>query len=113
MASTNIAGTRGVASASKKSKTIVGRDRLVWRVKGDRYALHHGNNPQPLARVEGHCGGLGGWRVHRPDGSISEALNLTRAKDAAIALALRSLNSGAQETEPVRAYVRKKHLKVV
>ena len=32
------------------------------------------------------------WRVCRPDGSLSDMVNLTRAKDAAVSIALRELN---------------------
>jgi hypothetical protein len=33
------------------------------------------------------------WRVHWPDGSISDMVNLTRAKDAAVTIANRSAAS--------------------
>jgi len=36
------------------------------------------------------------YRIRFPEGGLSDMVNLTRAKDAAIALALQSLNSGAQ-----------------
>jgi len=52
------------------------------------------------------------YRVRFPDGGLSDMVSLTRAKDAAIALALQSLNSGAQETPSQGAYVRKKRAKV-
>jgi hypothetical protein len=32
------------------------------------------------------------WRVHMPDGHVSDMVNRTRAKDAAISLALEALN---------------------
>ena len=32
------------------------------------------------------------WRVQRPDGSLTDMVNLTRAKDAAMALAVDWLN---------------------
>jgi len=34
----------------------------------------------------------GMWRVQRPDGSLTDMVNLTRAKDAAMALAVDWLN---------------------
>ena len=36
---------------------------------------------------------LGMWRVQRPDGRLTDMVNLTRAKDAAMALSLASLNA--------------------
>ena len=38
------------------------------------------------------------WRVVRPDGSLSDMANITRARDAALAQGLRDLN--AKETAP-------------
>jgi hypothetical protein len=52
------------------------------------------------------------YRIRFPDGGLSDMANLTRAKDAAIALALQSLNSGPQGTPGQAAYVRKKRAKV-
>ena len=40
------------------------------------------------------------WRVFLPDGHLTDMVNLTRAKDAAIALVLPRLNAGE---EPVGA----------
>jgi hypothetical protein len=53
------------------------------------------------------------WRIRFPDGRLSDMANLTRAKDAAVACALRSLNSQAQETLTEATYVRNKRRKVV
>jgi hypothetical protein len=39
-------------------------------------------------------------RIRFPDGGLSDMVNLTRAKDAALAFALRCLNSEAQEKAP-------------
>jgi hypothetical protein len=36
------------------------------------------------------------WRVQRPDGSLSDMANRTRAKDAARSVALGTLNASAQ-----------------
>ncbi len=33
------------------------------------------------------------WRVRMPDGSLTDMVNLTRAKDAAVSLALTALNA--------------------
>ena len=39
------------------------------------------------------------WRVRRADGSLSDMANLTRARDAAIAMVLRDLNTGITASE--------------
>ena len=111
MAYTKTGGTCRVHSTSQKSKTIVGRDRLNWRHVDGRLFLYHGNNRNPLLTVEPDSKYPGMYRIRFPEGGLSDMVNLTRAKDAAMALALQSLNSGAQETPPPAAHVRKKRAK--
>jgi hypothetical protein len=48
------------------------------------------------------------YRIRFPDGGLSDMVNLTRAKDAALAFALQALNCEAQETPPDASYVRRK-----
>jgi hypothetical protein len=48
------------------------------------------------------------YRIRFPDGGLSDMVNLTRAKDAALAFALQALNCEAQETPPNASYVRRK-----
>jgi hypothetical protein len=86
--------TSHLPPASQKPKAIVGRDRLNWRNADGRLFLHHGNNPNPLLAVEP----VDMYRIRFPDGGLSDMMNLTRAKDVAIARALQSLNSEVQET---------------
>jgi hypothetical protein len=52
--------------------------------------------------LDQHHGSM--WRVRMPDGQVSDMLNLSRAKDAASALALGILNAGFERTTapPVR-----------
>ena len=76
----------------EESKTIVGTDRLTWRQTDDRWCLYKGCDQQPLATVVPDSIYAGMYRILLPDGSLSDMVNLTRAKDAAIALALRSFN---------------------
>jgi hypothetical protein len=102
MAYTKIGDTRRVPPAPQKPKTIVGRDRLNWRNADGRLFLHHGNNRNPLLTVEPDSKYTGMYRIRFAEGGLSDMVNLTRAKDAAIALALQSLNSEVQET-PQRA----------
>lgn len=39
------------------------------------------------------------WRVEMPDGTLSDMVNRTRAKDAAMSIALRILNTKESRTE--------------
>jgi hypothetical protein len=50
-------------------------------------ALYYGNGGRTLAWVAPAGSGL--WRIQWPDGRTSDVVNLTRAKDAAVALAER------------------------
>jgi hypothetical protein len=111
MTYTKTGGTCRVPS-SQKPKPIVGRDRLKWRHADGRLFLYHGNNCSPLLTVEPDSKYAGMYRIRFPEGGLSDMVNLTRAKDAAITLALQSLNSGVQETPQPAAYVRKKRWKV-
>jgi hypothetical protein len=49
-------------------------------------ALHYGHAKAPLVRVvpDGRYPGM--WRVEMPDGRLSDMTNLSRAKDAAVAI---------------------------
>jgi hypothetical protein len=87
----------------------VGRDRLMWRHTTDRrLLLCHGRGRNPLVTVEPDSKYTGMYRIRFPDGSLSDMVNLTRAKDAALAFALQALNCEAQETPPDASYVRQK-----
>ena len=115
MAYTKTRGTCCFPATSQKPKTIVGHDRLNWRHADGRLFLYYGNNRNPLLTVERDSDYTGMYRIRFPDGGLSDMANLTRAKDAAVALALKSLNSGdsgAQETPGQAADVRKKRAKV-
>ncbi len=78
-------------------KSVIGRDRLAWRKDGVRLLLYHGSDPNLLASVEPDAKYPFLFRVRYPDGHLSDVVNLTRAKDAACWVALRSLNSRPQE----------------
>ena len=93
--------------------TVVGRDRLSWRKSPDGLALHceGPRGRSPLLHVVPDVEQLSLWRIRYPDGSLSDATNLTWAKDGAIALALGLLNrKRAQEralgASPVRPKTR-------
>src|SRR5262249_29644526 len=110
MAYTKTGGTCRADPTSQKPRAIVGLDRLKWRNADGRLFLYHGNDPNPLVTIEPDSKYSGMYRIRFPDGGLSDMANLTRAKDAATALALRELNSGgfgAQETAPPPGYVHK------
>jgi hypothetical protein len=68
---------------------------LAW--KGDRLRLHSG---RVLATIEPDQDWPVMWRVQMPDGQFSDMANRTRAKDAAVTLALAALNGRQARTEP-------------
>jgi hypothetical protein len=98
-----------VTPSSKKRKAIVGRDRLTWCHTTDpRLLLCHGRGRNPLVTVEPDSKYSGMYRIRFSDGGLSDMVNLTRAKDAALAFAIQALNCEAQEPPPDASYVRQK-----
>jgi hypothetical protein len=75
-----------------EARRIFARHELSW----------HGNVLQlgrrKLAQIEPDLVWPGMWRVRKPDGRLTDMVNLTRARDAACALALAHLNQRDQET---------------
>jgi hypothetical protein len=55
-------------------------------IRAEAMALYYGNARKPLARIvpDGRWPGM--WRISWSDGRLSDMVNLSRAKDAAIAL---------------------------
>ena len=104
----NSAGHAGAGKPRRlltDARTIVGRDRFWWRRAGDVLILQRGKSRKPLTQVEPDLTWHGLFRV-RAAGGLSDLLNLTRAKDAALTAALRHLNYKAQEKPSQVAYVR-------
>jgi len=52
------------------------------------YALHYGRQTTPLCHVNPDEKYPSMYRIHWPNGSVSDMVNLTRAKDAAVHLAI-------------------------
>jgi hypothetical protein len=98
MAGKHHGGFRPSKAESTSTKSIVGRDRLIWRSECGRLGLYrrNGNGGRQITIEPAQYPGL--WRVHYPDGSLSDALNATRAKDAALAFVLHFLNSKPQDS---------------
>jgi hypothetical protein len=78
---------------------ITSASELVWRKSGHRFTLHfHNRGPVLLAVVpDDACPSM--WRVRRPDSRLSDMVNLARAKDAAVSIALGILNRKKQNQE--------------
>jgi hypothetical protein len=53
------------------------------------HCLHYGSASRPIVEVVPHSRWPNMWRVRSTDGSLSDMVNLARAKDAAIAIAER------------------------
>lgn len=65
---------------------------LTWRKTRTGQALYLFNRGKPLATVEPDPQHAGMWRIHMPDGWISDMANLSWAKDGAMLSALSVLN---------------------
>jgi hypothetical protein len=62
---------------------------LLWRERGNALTLHLNHSKKPLLSVEPNATYPAVYRVHWPDGAISDMANLSRAKDAAFVIAMR------------------------
>ncbi len=96
----------------KKSRAIVGRDRLKWCKEGDHLYLYLRSSRRPLVGVVPDSEYPGLFRVRYPNGALSDFVNLTQAKDAAAVFALRRLNAKAQESAVARPNARQKSIHV-
>jgi hypothetical protein len=64
------------------------RNALLWRGND----LYLKGRRRPVAGIEPDAQWAGMWRVRRPGGSLSDMVNLSRARDAAVAVGLAVLN---------------------
>jgi hypothetical protein len=71
---------------------IVGRNKLQWSEAGGVHVLHLGKRTTTLLHVVPDKSYPSVWRIRFPDGSLSDMANLTRAKDAALYIAVATLN---------------------
>jgi hypothetical protein len=81
---------------------VFNRDDLIWRSDGGGLAICF--QRRVMLRILPDATWPKMWRVQHPDGRLSDMVNLTRAKDAAITLALASLNTqdSPAEAPPMR-----------
>ena len=79
---------------------------LQWRRDGSRYTLHQGGR-KAVVSVEPDVRWPAMYRVRKPDGTLTDMVNLTRAKDAAMSIAAEYLNLKMAErplaASPVRS----------
>jgi hypothetical protein len=62
--------------------------------KSQSYALHYGSARTPITLVVPDSVYAGMYRIRWPSGAMSDMANLSRVKDAALAIAERSVPSG-------------------
>jgi hypothetical protein len=67
-----------------------------WKVND----LHYGKGSKPVISIEKDAKYPTMWRVRMPDGTLSDMVNRTRAKDAAILVADRILNVAYRRDAP-------------
>jgi hypothetical protein len=91
---------------ARPSRITSARD-LAWR----KSALHLRERGPALVTVVPDDVYPGMWRVRRPDGTLSDLVNLARAKDAAVSLALGILDrkKHSEETPSEAPPARQKH----
>jgi hypothetical protein len=66
---------------------------LKWNKTATGYALHLGRSRKALVEVVPDTKWPGiMWRVRKADGTLTDVVNLSRAKDAALSIALATLN---------------------
>ena len=68
---------------------MIARNQLAWRTIENGFALHRWQTKTPLLHVVPDTVYPGMWRIRSPDGRLTDMANLTRAKDAAVSIALR------------------------
>ena len=86
---------------------MIGSNQLAWRAIENGFALHRWQTKTPLLHVVPDTVHPGMWRIRSLDGRLTDMANLPRARDAAVAIALETLNAGKRgrqsplETAPV------------
>lgn len=70
--------------------TIIGRNQFTWR----KNVLYRYGQDDPVAEVVPDGKWPGMWRLRLlPDGNLSDMVNLSRAKDAAVVRAMGAVNA--------------------
>ena len=84
----------GITRKRPLGRTVTPASALTWRI-----AIYLRDRGKPLATVEPDTQYAGMWRIHMPDGWVSDMANLSRAKEAAIRSVLFVLNRKETATE--------------
>src|SRR5262249_22603238 len=79
---------------------------LAWRTIENGFALHRWQTKTPLLHIVSATVYPGMWQVLSPDGRLTDMANLTRAKDAAVSIALETLNAGKRGRQSLVAGIR-------
>src|SRR5262249_58524869 len=79
---------------------IPARSPLTWRKTASGHALYLRDQGKPLATVDPDGQHAGMWRIHMPDGWISDLKNLPFAKEGALRSVLAHLNRNVTPTGP-------------
>ncbi len=82
-------GVNGDANSESESAASVGEPVGQFRPASKTYRLLYGRARRPLATVVPDTRWPDMWRIALPDGQLSDMVNLTRAKEAAVAIAER------------------------
>lgn len=85
---------RSGMSPTSQGHTGCPADLLPLLQEEQMLALHYGKSRKPLAWVVPDARYPSMFRIKWPDGSLSDMVNLTRAKDAAMAMAERGASGG-------------------
>jgi hypothetical protein len=89
----------GITRKRPLGRTVTPASALTWRKTASGHAIYLRDRGKPLATVEPDTQYAGMWRIHMPDGWVSDMANLSRAKEAAIRSVLFVLNRKETATE--------------
>jgi hypothetical protein len=82
---------------------VIESNELTWRKTAHGFVLHRQNRGRALLAVVPDDTYLGMWRVRLPDGRLSNLTNISRAKDAAVSIALAILNHHQKSNRDIRS----------
>jgi hypothetical protein len=89
----------GITCKRPPGRTVTPSSALTWRKTASGHALYLRDRGKPLATVEPDAQYAGMWRIHMPDGWVSDLKNLSWAKECAIPSVLAVLNRKETATE--------------
>lgn len=78
---------------------IYSRKDFTWRDSPGGWALHATGHQNAIVHIVPDATYPGMWRIRHPDGQLFDMANLTRARDGALAAAMRLLDPRKREAE--------------